>query len=294
MSDGLFPSFDTGEFEVDGASIHARIGGCGEPLLLLHGYPQTHAMWHVLAPQLAESYRVVVPDLRGYGDSRCHDADFSFRAMARDQVDLMDQLGHAGFHIVSHDRGARTAHRMALDHPGVVKSVTLLDILPTLDVWRHMDAWLAKRYFHWTFLSQPGEMPSRLIKSEPVMFLHATLFGLSGDLGVFAPDALSEYERAARKPSVVDAWCGDYAASASIDLDHDRESLGQTNEIPCLVMWGSRGVVAHHADPVESWQSWFPNASGQAIDAGHFLVEERPDEVLEAVKSHLASATREP
>ncbi|SFK27330.1 alpha/beta fold hydrolase [Celeribacter neptunius] len=283
----MFQNFSETEIEVDGATLHARIGGTGTPLLLLHGYPQTHVMWHVIADRLAQSYRVVVPDLRGYGQSVAKDGDFTFRAMAQDQVTLMKHLGHERFHVISHDRGARTAHRMVLDHPDHVASVALFDILPTLDVWQTMDDWLARRYYHWLFLSQPGDMPQRLIAAEPLLFLHSALVGLSGELNIFAPEALAAYETAAENPDVIAAWCADYTAAATTDLDHDRADLGRTSPIPCLVLWGKRGVVAHHLDPLEAWRRWFPHARGHAVDAGHFLVEERPEEVLTAIQQHL-------
>lgn len=286
----MFYGFESFDIAVSGARIHARIGGDGEPLLLLHGYPQTHVMWHAIAEELAQTYRVVAADLRGYGDSVAQDGNFTFRAMAQDQVDLMRHLGYSRFHVVAHDRGARTAHRMALDHPEALRSIALLDILPTLDVWRTMDDWLARRYYHWMFLSQPGDMPRQLISSHPVLFLHAALTGLSGKTGMFAPEAMAEYERAARNPQVIAAWCGDYSAAATTDLEHDRQDLGRTSSIPCLVLWGKRGVVAHHLDPVAAWQAWFPSAVGRAVDAGHFLVEERPAEVLEALVAHLKRA----
>lgn len=283
----MFAGFDEIDIGLDGATIHARIGGSGEPLLLLHGYPQTHAMWHAVAGRLAKSHRVVAADLRGYGDSVAHDGDLTFRAMARDQVALMEHLGHSRFHVISHDRGARTAHRMVLDNPDSVRSVALMDILPTLDVWQTMDAWLARRYYHWLFLSQPGDMPRRLIANDPLLFLHSTLAGLSGGLELFDRHALAEYEKAARRPEVVAAWCADYTAAATTDLEHDRADLGRTSPIPCLILWGAKGVVAHHVDPLETWRAWFPNADGHAIDAGHFLLEERPAEVLQALLKHL-------
>ncbi|MEP2782976.1 MAG: alpha/beta hydrolase [Pseudoruegeria sp.] len=279
---------------VDGATINVRIGGAGEPLLLLHGYPETHAMWHGVARDFAKTYRVIVPDLRGYGDSVAYQKDYSFRAMAADQIAVMRHLGYAQFHVISHDRGARVAHRMVLDHPIAVKSIVLLDILPTLDVWRTMDDWLAKRYYHWMFLAQPGGMPEALINSDPVMFLHSALTGLAGQLEDFAPAALADYEKAARNPAVVAAWCGDYAAGAGIDLEHDKASLGQSSDIPCLVLWGNKGVVGHHLNPIEAWQVWFPNALGSEIDAGHFLVEERPDEVMPEIRNHLATSIPKP
>ncbi|WP_294932220.1 alpha/beta hydrolase [uncultured Paracoccus sp.] len=286
----MFQGFDEADIPVEGATIRARVGGSGAPLLLLHGYPQTHAMWHRIAGRLARSHRVVVPDLRGYGDSTAQDGDFSFRAMARDQVAVMRHLGHARYHVVAHDRGARAAHRMVLDHAQAVQSVALLDILPTLEVWRTMDDRLARRYYHWLFLSQPGEMPRQLINGDPVMFLHSALSGLSGPPGMFAPEALAEYERAARNPAVVAAWCGDYTAAATVDLEHDRADLGRTSPIPCLVLWGGRGALACHRDPLGAWRTWFPHAQGHALDAGHFLAEERPDEVLAAIEDHLNAA----
>ena len=286
----MFAGFEEIDVELPGAVIHAKVGGQGEPLLLLHGYPQTHAMWHVIAEDLARSYRVIAADLRGYGASKDQQGDMTFRAMARDQVTLMDRLGYSSFHVVSHDRGSRTAHRMVLDHPAAVRSVALIDILPTLDVWATMDAWLAQRYYHWMFLSQPGDMPRRLINSDPVMFMRSALVGLSGSEELFHPQAMAEYEKAARNPDVVAAWCDDYTAAATTDLDHDRADLGRTSDIPCLILWGSRGVVAHHLDPVETWKAWFPRATGRAVEAGHFLVEEQPEVVLNALRDHLGQA----
>ncbi|WP_226941732.1 alpha/beta fold hydrolase [Pseudooceanicola spongiae] len=283
----MFSGFEEMDVTVPGATIHARVAGQGEPVLLLHGYPQTHVMWHVIAEELAQSHRVVVADLRGYGQSIAHQADFTFRAMAQDQVALMRHLGHARFDVIAHDRGARTAHRMVLDHPEAVRSIALADILPTLDVWRVMDDWLARKYYHWLFLSQPGDMPQRLINSDPILFLHSALLGLSGAPDAFHPQALADYERAARNPDVVAAWCGDYTAAATTDLDHDRADLGRTSPIPCLILWGSRGVVAHHLDPLEAWRAWFPKAQGHAVEAGHFLIEERPKEVLTSLMRHL-------
>ncbi|MDV3451211.1 alpha/beta hydrolase [Bacillus safensis] len=283
----MFSGFKEINVQTNGATIHALVGGSGEPLLLLHGYPQTHVMWHPIAEQLAKSYKVVVSDLRGYGDSVAHDGDFTFRAMAMDQILLMRHLGHTNFHVVSHDRGARTAHRMILDHPDAVRTVALFDILPTLDVWRTMDDWLARRYYHWLFLSQPGEIPQRLISKDPVMFLHSALVGLSGELTIFAPEALAEYERVALNPKVIAAWCCDYLAAATTDIDHDRADIGRISHIPCLVLWGNKGVVAHHLNPLDAWRVWFPHVTGHAVDAGHFLVEERPDDVLRALIGHL-------
>ena len=286
----MFSGFQEIDVDVSDATIHARVGGDGPPVLLLHGYPQTHVMWHVVVEDLAKTHRVVVADLRGYGDSVAKTDDFTFRAMAQDQVDLMRHLGHETFHVVSHDRGSRTAHRMVLDHPDVVQSLVLMDILPTLDVWRTMDDWLAQRYYHWLFLAQPGDMPRRLINADPICYLNAALLGLAGSKEMFDPRALAEYERAARNPAVVGAWCADSTAAANADRVHDAQDEGRTSDIPCLVLWGQRGVIARHIHPLDAWRAWFPNVTGHDIDAGHFLVEERPDEVLAAVSQHLAAA----
>lgn len=285
----MFQGFETRQIDVDGATIHTRIGGSGAPVLLLHGYPQTGAMWHGVAAALAKTNTVIVPDLRGYGASLCHDGDFTFRAMAHDQVAVMAALGHDRFDVIAHDRGARTTHRMVLDHPDAVHSVAILDIIPTLDVWRTMDDWLAKRYFHWTFLCQPGDMPARLINADPLAYMRHAIFGLSGTGTGFDPRAMAEYEEAAQKPSVVAAWCGDYTAAAGPDLDHDRADVGRTLPHPCLVLWGAKGAVAHAMDPLTAWRVWFPDATGQAVDAGHFLVEENEAAVLPLLQSHLAA-----
>lgn len=226
--------------------MHARVGGSGPPILLPHGFPQTHVMWHRIAPALATRNTLVAADIRGYGDSRTGSADFTFRAMAADQVQLMSELGHERFHVVGRDRGARIAHRMALDHPHCVASVASLDILPTLEVWRLMDDWLAQHYYHWAFLSR-DEFPARLINHDPVYFLHQTLGGLSGALDVFDSRALVEYDRAAQRPEVVAAWCKDYWFAARDDLEHDRADLGRTLDVPALVLWGDRGVVGETA-----------------------------------------------
>jgi len=244
-------------------------------------------MWHGIADELAKTFQVVASDLRGYGDSLAHDGNFTFRAMARDQVELMKSLGFERFHVVAHDRGARTAHRMALDHPETVSSLVLMDILPTLDVWRTMDSWLALRYYHWLFLAQPGGLPENLINRDPISFLHSALSGMAVGDDIFDSCALEKYEDAARRPEVVAAWCGDYRAAATIDREHDHQDEGRTNDIPCLVLWGKKGVVAHHLNPLDAWRKWFPNARGKEVDTGHFLVEEKPDWVLKEILTHL-------
>jgi haloacetate dehalogenase len=284
----LFPGFTTLDRSLPGGgSVHARAGGEGPAVLLLHGWPQTHAMWHPIAPALAREHTVVLPDLRGYGRSTAPEGDLTFRAMAADVHALMTGLGHERYHVVGHDRGARVTHRLAFDQPGAVRSVALLDILPTLDVWRLMDDWLMRRYFHWGFLVQPGGLPEHLIDQDPDYFLHRVLTTLAGTPGLFDPDAMADYERAARRPEVVAAWCGDYRAAAGPDLEHDRADAGRTLDVPALVLWGERGVVGAREDPLAVWRRHFPRAAGGPLPAGHFLAEERPDQVLAALRTHL-------
>ncbi|GGG58406.1 fluoroacetate dehalogenase [Kocuria dechangensis] len=286
-----FDGFDIHVVPVSGAVIHAHSAGDGPAVLLLHGFPQTSHMWHHLAPALAREFAVVAADLRGYGHSRAHSEDFTFRAMAADQVELMRHLGHERFHVVGHDRGARTAHRLAFDHPGAVLSVTLLDILPTLEVWRSMDAWLMHKYYHWAFLAQGGGLPQRLIGSDPAFFVRHTLQGISGTAVDFDPEALQAYEDAAQHPEVVDAWCRDYAAAAGPDREIDEADEHEQRDMPALVLWGSKGVVGVREDPLALWRRRFPRAVGTAVDAGHFLAEEKPAEVDTAVMDHLRASS---
>jgi len=286
-----FEGFDIQVVPLPGAVIHAHSAGAGPAVLLLHGFPQTSHMWHHLAPALTGEFAVVAADLRGYGRSRARDEDFTFRAMAADQVQLMRHLGHERFHVVGHDRGARTAHRMAFDHPEAVLSVALLDILPTLDVWRSMDAWLVQRYYHWAFLAQGGGLPQTLIGHDPVYFVRRTLQGLSGTEVDFAPEAMAAYEEAARHPEVVDAWCRDYRAAAGPDVAIDEADEHEQRDVPALVLWGAKGRVGAREDPLELWRRHFPRAVGTALEAGHFLAEERPAEVNAAVLDHLRSAS---
>ena len=284
-----FAGFEERRHGVEGADLHVRSGGTGDPVVLLHGYPETGAMWHEAAVALAASRTVVVPDLRGYGASLALDGRMTFRSMAGDVVALMGDLGFDRFDVVGHDRGARTAHRLVLDHPEAVASLALLDILPTLEVWRHMDGWLARRYFHWPFLAQGGGLPERLVGSDPLAWLHHALGSLGG-AGHLHPEAVEEYERAALRPGVVAAWCADYAAGAGIDCEHDEADEGRTLPHRTLVLWGTTGVVGAQVDPLATWRRWFPAATGESVPAGHFLVEERPDLVVPLLVGHLGVA----
>jgi haloacetate dehalogenase len=271
----------------DGVTTHARIGGSGPPLLLLHGHPQTHAMWHAVAPGLAQHHAVVCADLRGYGDSSKPSADAppdwgSKRHMAADMVALMRSLGHSQFDVLAHDRGARAAHRLALDHAGAVKRLMLLDIAPTLAMYAGTGDAFARAYWHWFFLIQPAPLPERLIEANPVAYVREVMGRRHAGLAVFAPEALAEYERCVALPGSAAGICADYRASAGVDLEHDRASLaaGQRVQQPLRVLWGAHGVVNKCFDVPTLWQAAATQYSGRTLDCGHYLAEEKPAEVL--------------
>ncbi|MDN5919856.1 MAG: alpha/beta hydrolase [Pseudonocardia sp.] len=284
----------------DGVPIHGVRGGEGPPVLLLHGYPQTHVLWHRLAPELARTHTVVCTDLRGYGDSgrpaeRDDHAGYSFRAMAADQVAVMAELGFDEFAVIGHDRGARVTHRMTLDHPSVVTRAGVLDIMPTSYVYSHVDRRLATAYYHWFFYLQPADLPERLIAGDPIGYLHSLLGGWGGNgLAAHPPEALAAYERAFADPDVRHAMLEDYRAAVAVDLGLDAESAEAGVRVPCplLVLWGGDGVVGGgEDDPLDVWR---PHAAdpalvrGRALDgAGHFLIDERPDETLEEIRRFL-------
>lgn len=289
----MFDGFATARIETGGAIIHAVHGGCGPPVLLLHGFPQTHVMWSAVAPALARDHTVVVTDLRGYGDSSCPPAGddhggYSFRAMAADQAQVMASLGHERFAVVGHDRGARVAHRLTLDHRGSVTRVAVLDILPTLHVYDHVDRGLATAYYHWFLFVQPDPVPENLIAGDPVGYLHALLGGWGSGLDAFEPSALAEYERCFADPDTRHAMLEDYRAGASIDLEHDRADLARPVDVPLLALWGARGVVgARPVDPVTVWRERATDVRGATVDAGHFLVDERPADTLAILAAFL-------
>ncbi len=263
-------------------------------LVLLHGFPQTHVMWHRVAQQLKESYRIVMPDLRGYGDSShavgdAGQAHYSKRAMAREVVDLLDHLGVQDFFLCGHDRGGRVAHRMAVDHAGRVKKLCVIDIAPTLDMYAATDFSFARAYYHWFHLIQPAPLPEQMISGNARAYLHTKLGGWgSQGLGYIESEALAEYERCFCNPALntqglpaaIHSACEDYRASAGIDLEHDRESRERGEKIACdtLVLWGDRGVVNRLFKPLELWQAQCAGqVSGQAVPAGHFIPEELPE-----------------
>jgi haloacetate dehalogenase len=279
--------------------IHAVRGGDGPPVLLLHGFPQSHVMWNRIAPELAHHHTVVAADLRGYGDSGRPEsgsdhAGYSFRAMAADQVALMQALGFDRFAVVGHDRGARVTHRMALDHPHRVERLALLDILPTAYVYDHVDRALAIAYYHWFFLIQPADLPERLIGCDPLYYLHRSLGSWGSGLDAHTPEAVREYERVFADPVARHAMIEDYRAGASVDLEHDAASAaaGERIAAPCLVLWGERGVVGQNrTGPLDVWGALAQDPTqvvGQAITgAGHFLAEENHADTLTALRAFL-------
>lgn len=276
----LFPGFAERRIRTSGATINLRIGGEGPPLLLLHGYPQTHVMWHKVAPQLAREYTVVCPDLRGYGDSSKpkglpDHSNYSKRAMALDMVEVMESLGFVAFHLVGHDRGARVAHRMARDHGRRVRTLTVLDISPTLKMYESTNMQFAKAYYHWFFLIQEAPLPEKMLEGlGPDYILKRLGRGKSG-IKVFDRRALAEYARCFNPHST----CEDYRAAATIDLVHDRKNR-QKITMPVLALWGRQGVIAALFDCLEDWREVASDVRGRALPCGHFIPEERPKELV--------------
>jgi len=289
-----FQGFEAGWHEAGDVRLFARTGGRADapPLLLLHGFPQTHAMWHRVAQRLAPHFRLVLPDLRGYGDSDkprgepAH-ANYSKRVMAGDIAALMRSLGHERYAVCGHDRGARVAHRLALDHAGAVSKLALLDIAPTLDMYAATDMRFASAYYHWFHLIQPSPLPETMIGGNPRFYLLWKLGGWgTGGVDHIEPLALAEYERCFCRAETIHAVCEDYRAAAGIDLEHDRASRAAGQKIACdtLVLWGARGVVQAMFDPLALWRAQCHAAvTGHALDAGHFLAEERPEETAGAL-----------
>ena len=292
----LFPGFASRRVETVGATIALACGGSGPPLLLLHGYPQTHAMWHRIAPALARRYTVVCADLRGYGDSSkpptdASHAPYAKRAMAADMVAAMRALGHPRFRLVGHDRGGRVAHRLAVDHPDAVEKVAVLDIAPTLAMYEKTDRAFATAYYHWFFLIQPFDLPERMIGADPVAYLRTKIGGWgSGGTAFFDPRALAEYERCFSDPATIHATCEDYRAAASIDLEHDAadRAAGRRVRCPLLALWGERGVVHRLFDPLAEWRAVADDVRGRPLPCGHYLAEEAPDATLAELDAFLA------
>jgi haloacetate dehalogenase len=281
----MFKGFERRTVQTTEAAIHCVTGGRGAPILLLHGYPQTHAIWHRLAPRLAQHFRVVAADLRGYGDSskpRGTDdhANYAKRAMARDQVEVMHALGHGEFHVVGHDRGARVGHRMALDFPECVRGLVVLDAVPTRTMYARVDREFATAYYHWFFLVRPAPFPETLIGANPEFYLRSHLSGRYVGSSPFPDQVLAEYIRCFSDPTAIHGSCEDYRAGASIDLVHDEADLANRIRCPVLALWGRHGTIHRCFTPLADWRERAENVRGGPLDCGHYLPEEAPEEVL--------------
>jgi len=294
----LFPGFETRTIETIGAEIFLRVGGSGPPVLMLHGYPQTHAMFHKIAPDLARNFTVVVPDLRGYGDSSCpaNDPDnftYSKRAMGQDMVHVMQALGFTLFNVVGHDRGGRVAYRMALDYPERVQRLAVLDIVPTHAMWHGLSVDLAMKVYHWLFLAQPSPLPEMLIARAPNDYQDYTMatWTKTHDLSAFAEDALRHYHRFFADPAHIKATCDDYRAGQTYDLHADEADFEAGNKITCplFALWGDAGIPGETESPLEIWRQWGSRVSGMAIDSGHFVAEENPEATLLALVQFLTT-----
>ncbi len=284
----MFEGFETSRIDAGGASILTRHGGSGPPLLLLHGNPQTHVMWHRVAHRLAEDFTVVATDLRGYGDSSKPDstsdhAPYSKREMALDQLAVMNHLGFERFFVCGHDRGGRTAYRMALDHPERVLRLAVLDIVPTWEAFSRADMAFGLGYWHWFFLAQPYDLPERLIGSDPTYFF----LSRRERSKVFTPEALDEYLRCYRDPRTIHAICEDYRAAATLDFAHDEADRREERRITCpvLALWGRKGSLEEWYDVTAIWRDWAGDVQGRALECGHYLPEEAPEETYAELRA---------
>jgi haloacetate dehalogenase len=283
----MLEEFKTCTVHRDGVGLHVRTAGRGAPLLLLHGHPQSHAMWHRVAPALAQRFTVVMMDLRGYGDSGRPQADdthaaYSKREMALDAMEVMQSCGFDQFQVLAHDRGARVAHRLAADHPHAVQRMMLLDIAPTLAMYDNTSLAFATAYWHWFFLIQPPPLPEALIESDPVRYIRSVMGKRHAGLGAFAPEAMAEYERCIQIAGSARGICEDYRASATIDLEHDRADIAAGNKLalPLKVLWGEKGVVGQNFAVLPLWRERALHVSGAALPCGHYIAEEAPELLL--------------
>lgn len=291
----MFAGFKRHTAAVNGVNIAYIKGGQGPALLLLHGHPQTHVIWHKVADTLAQHFTVIASDLRGYGDSDKPQglpdhSNYSKRVMGEDQIALMQQLGFDQFLVMAHDRGGRVAYRMALDHPEVIRKLVILDVAPTLAMYEKANRAFATAYYHWFFLTRPAPFPETLINSHPDVYLQHTIAGRSAGMKPFTPEAYAEYLRCLRDPATIHGICEDYRASAGIDLDHERADLAAGNKIqaPMLALWGKHGVIEQCFEPLVEWQQLAANVQGHALDCGHYIPEDEPQLLLDEVLPFLA------
>jgi len=288
----MLDGFEVMSIDRGSVRLNARVGGQGAGLLLLHGHPQTHAMWHRVAPELARSFRVVLMDLRGYGDSGRPEpgeanAAYSKREMAADALAVMHACGIDRFDVLAHDRGARVAHRLAVDHADAVGRVMLLDIAPTLAMYARTTEDFARAYWHWFFLIQPPPLPEALIESDPIRYLRNVMGKRHAGLGAFEPEAMAQYERCIAIEGTAGAICADYRASAGIDLEHDREDIAAGRRVrqPLRVLWGEHGAVGRCFDVLALWRERADRVSGRSLPCGHYIAEEAPGALLEEATS---------
>jgi haloacetate dehalogenase len=289
----MFEGFERGVASIGGIDIAYVRGGSGPPVLLLHGFPQTKAMWRHVAARLANDFTVVCADLRGYGDSakpQClpDRSNYAFRAMAADQLGLMRKLGFERFHMVGHDRGGRTGHRMALDHPDAVQTLTVMDIVPTHAMFMDTNRKVAGAYWHWYFLSQPAPFPERMIGADPDFFYETCLVGWgAAKLADFDAELLADYRRCWRDPAMIHGSCSDYRAAASIDLDHDGADIDRKLACPTLVFYGAGGQMAKLFDMPAEWRKRCAAVEQASLPSGHFFVDQFPDKTAEMVAAFL-------
>lgn len=293
----LLADFESLTFEVNGIEVAGHVGGSGSPLLLLHGHPQTRAIWHKVAPELMKHHTLVMTDLRGYGDSSKPQgtpdhSNYSKRVMAQDQVEVMKQLGFDRFDILAHDRGARVAHRLAMDHADSVSRLIMLDIAPTLAMYEKANNVFARAYWHWFFLIQPSPMPERLIEADPAAYIRDLMGRRSAGLTPFDPLALAEYMRCIALPGAAHGMCEDYRAAAGIDLIHDREDIaaGKKLVMPTMVLWGEEGVIHQCFKPLQEWQAIAKDVVGEPVPCGHYISEEAPEILLQKIIPFLSQS----
>lgn len=287
----MFKGFKRAKLHVNGVNINYRIGGQGPALLLIHGHPQTHIIWHKVADQLAKEFTVVAADLRGYGDSDKPLGDdehnnYSKRVMALDFVELMQELGFNKFSVLAHDRGARAAHRLTLDHSERVEKMMLLDIAPTLAMYRQANETFARAYWHWFFLIRPAPLPESLIESDPDLYLKSVIGARSAGMTPFTEEALAEYSRCLKLEGAGRGICEDYRAAATIDLVHDQEDIDAGNKVTCplRIFWGESGTVGKVFNPLKEWQKVATDVDGKALPSGHYIPEDVPELLLEEIR----------